>query len=90
MRITHGTLSIMQIGKNKKGKIKMTPLEQLLKRLPKKYHNRVENIERESDLIGDCKYMLYFAEGFIDENNYGYSCPVKSITEAIDIIKHCI
>lgn len=67
----------------------MTPLEQLLKRLPKKYHSRVENIERESDLIDNCKYMLYLSDECSDDEHYP-SYPVISITEAIDIIKHCI
>ena len=28
--------------------------------IPKKYQERVEKLEREDDLIDDCKYMLYF------------------------------
>ena len=49
----------------------MTPLQKLLKRLPKKYHDRVENIEPDIDLVDDCKYMLYFTEKYIDEDLYG-------------------
>ena len=68
----------------------MTPLQKLLKRLPKKYRDRVENIEPDIDLVDDCKYMLYFTEKYIDEDLYGSCYPVKSITEAIKIIKNII
>ena len=68
----------------------MTPLEQLLKRLPKKYHRYVYDFEREDGLIDNLKYMLYFNEKYIDEDLYGSCYPVKSITEAIKIIKNII
>lgn len=57
----------------------------LLKRLPKKYHERFLDLSREEDLIDNCKYMLYLADGW----NWGEydSIPVKSITEAIAFIK---
>lgn len=57
----------------------------LLKRLPKKYHERVDKLEREDGLIDDCKFMLYLNEEwhFFE----GSSLPVKSITEAINFIK---
>ena len=66
----------------------MAPLEQLLKRLPKKYHDRVENIESDIDLVDDCKYMLYYSEQYTDGECYGSSYPVRSITEAINYIKN--
>ena len=57
----------------------------LLNRLPKKYHERVDRLEQENGLIDDCKYMLYFKNGF---TYYGdVSVPVRSITEAIKFIK---
>ena len=68
----------------------MTPLQQLLKRLPKKYHDRVDNFELEDDLIDDCKYMLYYSDEYTDGECYGSSYPVKSITEAIDYIKNSL
>ena len=34
-------------------------MEKLFKRLPKKYHDRVDMLEAEDGLIDDCKYMLY-------------------------------
>lgn len=69
----------------------MTLLQKLLKRLPKKYHDRVVNIEEEEDLVDDCKYMLYFSEEYTDDGQcYGSSYPVRSITEAIDYIKNSL
>ena len=68
----------------------MTPLEKLFKRLPKKYHDRVDNFELEDDLVDDCKYMLYYSENYTDGECYGSSYPVKSITEAIDYIKNSL
>lgn len=68
----------------------MTTLEKTLKRLPKKYHDRVRNIEEEGDLIDDCKYIVYYSENYTDGDCYGSSYPVKSITEAIDFIKNIL
>lgn len=61
---------------------------ELLKRLPKKYHDRVSKIEQEDDLIDDCKYMLYYTEEYTDGECCGGCYPVKSISEAIDFIKN--
>lgn len=68
----------------------MTVKEKLLKRLPKKYWNRVDNIEVEDDLVDDCKYMLWYTDDFTDGDSAGSCYPVKSITEAIDFIKNCL
>ena len=68
----------------------MTLLEKLLKRLPKKYHDRVAFIEAEDDLVDDCKYMLYYSDDYTDGECYGGSYPVRSITEAIDYIKNSL
>lgn len=67
----------------------MTLNEKLLKRLPKKYHERFKMIEAEDGLVDDCKYMLYWNAPWTDDGEYGVeSCfPVKSITEAIEHIK---
>ena len=66
----------------------MTLKEKLLKRLPKRYHGFIKDIEAENGLIDNCQYMLYFNDGV---SLYGYESvggyPVKSITEAIHIIK---
>ena len=64
----------------------MTLLEKLLKRLPKKYHDRVVDIDAEDDLVDDCKYMLYYSDDYTDGGSY----PVRSITEAIDYIKNSL
>ena len=68
----------------------MTLKEQLLKRLPKKYHERVKDIEEEDDLVDDCKYMLYWNEPYTDDGRDGVesSYPVRSITEAANYIKN--
>ena len=38
--------------------MKETVKMKLLKKLPKKYHERVLDFEQEDDLVDDCKYML--------------------------------
>ena len=68
----------------------MTPLEKLFKRLPKKYHDRVVDIEAEDDLVDDCTDMLYYSDDYTDGDCYGSSYPVRSITEAIDYIKNSL
>lgn len=60
--------------------------EKLFARLPLKYHERVKAFEAEGDLIDDCKYMLYFADGYVWHGEYT-SLPCRSITEAIGFIK---
>lgn len=61
----------------------------LLKRLPKKYHERVGSIEEESGLIDDCKYIITTAEGWYFERFENLdSIPVRSITEAIRYFKN--
>lgn len=63
----------------------MTTKEKLLKRLPKKYHEYIKEFEKESGLIDNCQYMLYFADNYM---YYDYtSLPVNSINEAIHFIK---
>ena len=66
----------------------MTPTQKLLKKLPKKYHDRVVSLEAEEDLCDDCKYMLYYSAQYTDGECYGSSYPVRSIDEAIDYIKN--
>lgn len=53
--------------------------------IPKKYQERVHSLEREYDLIDDCKYILYFKYGWSWD---GWHClPVKSKKEALEFIK---
>lgn len=67
----------------------MNAKEKLLTRLPKKYRSYVMDFVPEGDLVDDCKYMLYFNEGvsFCGYEDVG-GWPVKSITEAISVIKN--
>ena len=54
--------------------------------IPLKYRERVASLEREYDLIDDCKYMLYFSENWCWDEDYG-CLPVKSKKEALEFIK---
>lgn len=62
----------------------------LLARLPKKYHDRVEKLEYESDLVDNCKFMLYWTENYTDGECAGGSYPVKSINEAVRFVKESL
>lgn len=67
----------------------MNAKEKLLKRLPKKYHNRVRDFYEEDGLTDDCKYMFSWTNDFCDcEGEFGGSWIFESITEAIDFIKN--
>lgn len=61
--------------------------DKLLRRLPKKYHNRVKNIYYEEGLVDDCKYMLYYSDNYTDGECAGGTYPVRNITEAVEFIK---
>ena len=54
--------------------------------IPKKYQERVYSIEKENDLIDNCKYMLYFMNDWCYAG-YG-SIPVKNKKEALYFIKN--
>ena len=54
--------------------------------LPKYLEERLGRLEREYDLIDDCKYMLYLAEGWCWEEDY-WCLPVKNKKEAIQYLK---
>ena len=54
--------------------------------LPKKYQERVDELEREDGLIDDCKYILYFNEDWCWHEDY-QTLPVKSKKEALRFIK---
>ena len=50
------------------------------------YINHYDHIEKCSDLIDNCKYMLYLAD---DYQWGGFNCiPVKNLNEAVYIIKN--
>ena len=70
--------------------MKETVKMKLLKKLPKKYHERVVSFEREDDLVDGCKYMLQYSNDYTDGECAGGCYPVRSISEAIDFIKHSI
>ena len=64
--------------------------EILLERLPKQYRDRVDNLIAEDGLVDDCKYMLYYTDGYTDGECVSSCYPVRSISEAIYFIKNCI
>ena len=68
---------------------KLTPKgylwQKLLRRLPKKYWDRIYDFSPEDDLIDGCKYLLTLDDCY---SSLDYeSIPCKSITEAIEFIK---
>ena len=64
--------------------------EKLLERLPKKYHDRVDDLQNDIDLVDGCKYMLYYTDGYTDGECAGSCYPVRSISEAVDFIKNSL
>lgn len=52
---------------------------------PKQYQNKIESIQRESDLIDDCKYMVYLKDG-IEHEVFGDSFPIKNTKELQEIM----
>ena len=69
--------------------------DKLLKKLPKKYHERVADFYEDGNLTTDIdengneyryKYMLSFMDGFAWD---GFeSLPCRSIAEAVDFVKN--
>ena len=70
--------------------MKETVKMKLLKRLPKKHHERVLDFEKEDDLVDNCKYMLQYSNDYTDGECAGGCYPVRSISEAIYFIKNSI
>ena len=60
--------------------------EGLLKRLPKKYHERISDLYEEGGLIDDCKFIIVLNEFYQFEDG-GHTYPCKNYKEAINIIK---
>lgn len=56
-------------------------------KVPKRLDERLEKLERATDLIDGCKYILTLAEGWVFIDG-GYSKPVKSIKEALDFLRY--
>lgn len=61
-------------------------------RVPKYLEERFERLEPASDLIDDCKYLLYFKEGWgIDDGYELCGCyPVRSKAEALKYLRESI
>lgn len=55
-------------------------------KVPKKYQKYFGSLERESGLIDDCPYMLYFADGYAYMGEYPFM-PCKSKKEALEFIR---
>lgn len=58
-----------------------------LKWIPKKYRERVYDLERQEGLIDDCKYILYFNQYWCWDDDY-LSVPVRSKKEALEYIRN--
>lgn len=56
--------------------------ERVNRRLGAKYQGVIRDIEVESDLIDDCKYMIYFEDEFADNDLFGSCVPAKNLKEA--------
>lgn len=61
-------------------------LSKLLKRLPLKYIDMVNDFYSESDLGDGCKYVLEVNSPY-EFWDGGHTMPVKSVTEAIKLLK---
>ena len=60
--------------------------EGLFKRLPKKYHERVDYLYEEAGLIDDCKFIIVLNKSYQFEDG-GLDYPCKNYKEAVNIIK---
>lgn len=63
--------------------------EGLFKRLPKKYHERVEDLEEEIGLVDDCKFIITLKNSYYFEDG-GITFPCRNYKEAIYMIKTTI
>lgn len=55
-------------------------------KVPKKYEKYFGSLEREPDLIDECQYMLYFADGYAWVGEYP-CVPVRSKKEALQYLR---
>ena len=63
--------------------------EGLFQRLPKKYHERVRDLEEEIGLVDDCKFIITLKEPYRFEDG-GLTFPCKNYNEAVYMIKTTI
>lgn len=61
--------------------------EALLRRLPKRYHERVVDLTPEEGLIDDCKYILRYSKDYTDGECPGGTLPCRSIKEACYFVR---
>ena len=61
--------------------------EALLRRLPKRYHERVVDFTPEEGLIDDCKYILRYSKDYTDGDCEGGALPCHSIKDACYIVR---
>ena len=61
--------------------------EALLRRLPKRYHERVVDLKPEEGLIDDCKYILRYSKDYTDGDCEGGALPCRSIKDACYIVR---
>ena len=61
--------------------------EALLRRLPKRYHERVVDFTPEEGLIDDCKYILQYSKDYMDGDCEGGTLPCRSIKDACYIVR---
>lgn len=62
-------------------------------KLPKYLQERFGKLEREEGLIDNCKYILYFADGWGMYEGYeepSITAPVRSKKEAIKYLKEAV
>lgn len=61
-------------------------------KVPKYLEERFDKLEEASDLIDNCKYLLYFSNGWgIDDGYEAIGCyPVRSKQEAIQLLREAV
>lgn len=60
----------------------------LLGRLPKRYHDRVNDFTEEDGLIDHCKYILHYSHDYTDGECEGGTLPCRSIKEACEFVRN--
>ena len=79
-------LTLVRILKGRTNKMNKTK-EALLRRLPKRYHERVVDFTPEEGLIDDCEYILQYSNDYTDGDCEGGTLPCRSIKEACYIVR---
>lgn len=67
----------------------MTTKEEFLKILPKKYHERIDNIEK-VEYLDEPFLKLKYSKNYTNGKFVGGYVRVKNFTEAFIILKYCI